>query len=239
MAHRGIAEDVLGHVSLRVDDRHILVRCRGAGESGLRFTVPDDIRLVDVVTGAIVDDPECVYSPPGELPIHTAILAARGDVNCVVHAHPPDVVVATLTDTPLMALFGAYNIPAMRLALDGIANYPRSHLIRTQTAGHDLVAVLGDVDAVVLHGHGVVTTGSTVAAAVLRSLHVDTLARMSLAVRRAGASLKQISDADIVDLPDLGESFNVETLWRHHVAALVADGRGLADDRGPDREGKE
>lgn len=236
MAHRAIAEDVLGHVSLRVDERHILIRCRGADEAGLRFTLPADIRLVDVETGAVVDDPDGGYEPPGELPIHTAILAARDDVHAVVHAHPPDVVVATLTDTPLPAMFGAYNIPAMRLALDGIASYPRSHLIRTRDAGRDLVAALGDANAAVLLGHGVVTAGRSVPEAVLRALHVDTLARMALAVRRAGATPQQISDADIAELPDLGERFNVNTLWRHHVAALVADGRGLADDRSRTRE---
>ena len=29
MAHRGLVDDVLGHVSLRVDERRLLVRCRG------------------------------------------------------------------------------------------------------------------------------------------------------------------------------------------------------------------
>src|SRR5262245_10372685 len=46
MAQRGLVEDVLGHVSLRVAADRVLLRCRGPREQGLRFTVPEDIRLV-------------------------------------------------------------------------------------------------------------------------------------------------------------------------------------------------
>ena len=38
LAHRGLVEDVLGHISLRVSADRILLRCRGPHERGLRFT---------------------------------------------------------------------------------------------------------------------------------------------------------------------------------------------------------
>jgi 3,4-dihydroxyphthalate decarboxylase len=230
LAHRDAVEDILGHISLRVDDRHLLIRCRGSNESGLRFTLPEDIRLVDAASGRVVDDPEGTFSPPSELPIHTAVLAARAEVHCVVHAHPPDVVVASLAGTPFVPLFGAYNIPAMRLAEQGIALHPRSILISSEAAGDAMVESLGPSTAVVLYGHGVVTTGATVPEAVLRALHVDTLARMSLAVQRVGGVPTAIPEADRVELPDLGAGFNEITLWRHHVAALNADGRGMKEN---------
>ncbi len=230
LAHRNAVEDILGHVSLRIDDGHALIRCRGSNESGLRFTLPSDVRLVDIATGQVVDDPTGAFVPPSELPIHTAVLAARPDVRCVVHAHPPDVVVASLAGTPLVPLFGAYNIPAMRLAEQGIALHRRSILIRTEAAGVAMAESLGSATAMVLHGHGLVTTGTTVPEAVLNALHVDTLARMSLAVQRAGGTPIAIPADDRAELPDLGAGFNETTLWRHHVAALDADGRGLADN---------
>src|SRR5215831_17623579 len=43
LAMEGLAETTLGHVSLRVGDRHFLVRGRRAGEHGLAFTTEDDI----------------------------------------------------------------------------------------------------------------------------------------------------------------------------------------------------
>ena len=72
---RGLADGILGHIRLRIDDRSLLVRCRGRPargarrlawatrscvpeERGLAYTSADDIRLVDL---------EGVEAAPGEL----------------------------------------------------------------------------------------------------------------------------------------------------------------------------
>ena len=227
MAHRGLVENILGHISVRIDGGRALVRCRGPHERGLQFTAPDDVRLVDLASGEITDDPAEEYAVPSELPIHTSVLAAHPDVECVVHAHPPDVVVASLAGFALEPIFGAYDIPAAHLAAAGIPVHPRSVLIRTAELAGEMVASLGEAQALVLKGHGVVTTGADVADAVLRALQVDTLARIHLRVRVAGSVPEAIPDADLGELPDLGSAFNRETLWRHHLAALEQDGLGL------------
>lgn len=227
MAHRGLVENILGHISVRIEGGRALVRSRGPRERGLQFTAPDDVRVVDLDTGEIADDPAGDYAVPSELPIHTSVLAARAEVGCVVHAHPPDVVVASLAGFALEPIFGAYDMPAARLAANGIPVHPRSVLIRTAELAGEMVASLGDAPALVLQGHGVVTTGADVADAVLRALQVDTLARIHLRVRSAGAVPEAIPEADLVELPDLGSAFNRETLWRHHLAALEQDGLGL------------
>ena len=227
MAHRGLVENILGHISLRIDGGRALVRCRGPRERGLQFTVPDDVRVVDMDAGEIADDRAGDYAVPSELPIHTSVLAAHPDVECVVHAHPPDVVVASLAGFALEPIFGAYDIPAAHLAAAGIPVHPRSALIRTAELAGEMVASLGEAPALVLRGHGVVTTGADVADAVLRALQVDTLARIHLHVRAAGSVPGAIPDADLGELPDLGSAFNHETLWRHHLAALEQDGLGL------------
>lgn len=227
LAHRGLSEDVLGHISVRVDDGRALVRCRGPQEAGLRFTLTTDIRVVDLASGRIVDDPDGIYAPPSELPIHTAVLHARPDVQCVVHCHPPDVVAVGAAGLPLVPLFGAYNIPAMRLVEQGLPVHPRSVLIHTPDLAAEMVESLGAAPAVVLAGHGLVTTGTSVADAVLRALHIDTLARLTLAVHRVGRRPRPIDRIDREQLPDLGDGFNQHTLWRHHLASLDADGWGL------------
>ena len=48
LAMEGVADGVLGHVSVRVGDGRMLIRGRGPGEHGLLFTTIDDIRLVDL-----------------------------------------------------------------------------------------------------------------------------------------------------------------------------------------------
>lgn len=228
MAHRGLVEDILGHVSLRVDGERALVRCRGRNEAGLRFTRPDDIKLVAIETGELLE-PETGHRTPTELPIHTEVLRARPDVASVVHAHPPSVVVTTIAGLPLVPLVGAYNIPAMRLARAGIPTYPRSVLIATAELGRHVAAALDRAQAVTLRGHGLVSVGESAAAAVLCALHVDTLARLTVGVHRAGVIPEPISDADADALPDLGPAFDTDTLWRHHLACLAADGLDLED----------
>ena len=226
MAYRGLGADILGHISLRVDDERALVRCRGPIEAGLRFTEPSDIRLVELSTGELLE-PEGDYRTPSELPIHTELLIARSDVASVVHVHPPDVVVAGLAGLPLVALVGAFNIPAMRLAAEGIPRYERSVLIRTNALGCEVATILGDRSAIVLHAHGLVTVGATAAAAMLNAMHVDTLARLTQQVRALGVEATAIAQADQDELPDLGAGFNEATLWRHHLRALAADGWDL------------
>ena len=53
LAHAGLAEDILGHVSARVGSDHLLVRCRGPLERGLAFTTVDDVRLVGGPAGGL------------------------------------------------------------------------------------------------------------------------------------------------------------------------------------------
>jgi hypothetical protein len=55
---------------------------------------------------------------------------------------------------------------------------------------------------------------------VLQAVSLNELARMSLQVRSAGGTLRDIDDGDWDDLPDLGSGFNVESAWRHEVARL-------------------
>ena len=68
LALEGLAETTLGHVSLRVDDTHLLVRGRRPDEHGLLFTTADDIALADL--DGNLDPGEPPVSLPSELPIH-------------------------------------------------------------------------------------------------------------------------------------------------------------------------
>src|SRR5450755_1572552 len=93
LAFAGLAEDVLGHVSVRDGSDALLVRCRGPRERGLLFTTPDDIHLVGLDGPRELPDG---YRAPSELPIHVETLRSRPAVTAVVHAHPPAVVTADL-----------------------------------------------------------------------------------------------------------------------------------------------
>jgi ribulose-5-phosphate 4-epimerase/fuculose-1-phosphate aldolase len=221
---RGLAEDVLGHVSLRTGPDRLLVRCRGPQEEGLLFTRPDDVREVDL-DGRGADLGE--WAVPNELPIHAEVLRARPDVDAVVHCHPPSVLLAGLEGVPLRPVFGAYNIPAARLALDGVPVYLRSVLVRRPELGREVVAALGDAPVVLMRGHGIAAVGSgshAVEQAVVRALALDALARVSLESARLGGKAPELPPEDVAELPDLGGSFNDVMMFRHHLARLRHEG---------------
>lgn len=217
LAQRGLVDDVLGHVSLRVGEDAVLVRCRGREERGLAFTTVDDIQVV-ALDGSY--DLPVGFSAPNELPLHLALHARNDGVRAVVHAHPPAVVAFTLTGELLRPIIGSFNIPAMRLALGGIPVHGSSALIRNPERALAMVQTLGERPVCLLRGHGLTATGGTVPEAVIRAINVDALARMHLSVMAAGHVPSSIDDDDLRDLPDLGSSFNDDNVWRFHLASL-------------------
>lgn len=218
MARVGLVEHVLGHISARISDDELLLRCRGRAESGLAYTTADDVHLVPLTGSRDLGD----WTAPNEAPIHTEIMRRRPGVTAVVHAHPPAVVALSLTGTALLPIYGAYDIPGARLAAEGVPMWDRSVLITNRELAGAMADALGDSPVVILRGHGLVSVAegpaeTAVARAVLQAVAVDTLARTTLTILSAGGTLQPISDADLAGLPDLGGGFNVDTMWRHLV----------------------
>src|SRR5262245_29493875 len=87
MGKEDMTREPAGHVSARIPGTdHIVIKGRGEGEVALRYTTPDDLVICDL-DGKKVDGREDL-NPPGETRIHTAILKARPEINCVIHVHP-------------------------------------------------------------------------------------------------------------------------------------------------------
>lgn len=224
LAQQGLAADVLGHVCVRLDADTILLRCRGPEDRGLLFTVADDVRVVDLDGHGDLDGG---YAVPNEFHIHTELFRARSDVQAVVHAHPRDVMVADLAGVQLRQVFGAYNIPASRLASQRVPVYPRSVLVRTPELGRAVAGAIGGSGACILRGHGIVTVGETVEQATLRALDLAELSRISTEVALLGGRPQMLHDDDVGQLPDLGSSFNDLSRWRHYAGRLEVAGLAL------------
>lgn len=223
LAARELADGVLGHISLRIDKRRLLVRCRGPHERGLAFTTDADIRLVDLDGNAgSAAELDGGYVPPHELPLHTEVLRTRSDVAAVVHAHPPEVVASDLAGIAIRPIVGAFDIPGARLAAGGVPVYPRAVLIRDRRLAAEMVAALGSRPVVILRGHGLTSTAASVEQAVLQAVSVDRLARLSLSVVSAGGTLADLPEPDMAELPDLGSSLNIAAAWRHELSRIAA-----------------
>lgn len=219
-ASRGLVDGMLGHLSLRIDDDRLLIRCRSDTDTGVAFTRPSDIRLITFDGNAGAPGELDGFRVPNELPIHVETMRADTNHRAVAHVHPPAVVAADLAGIALRPIYGAFDIPGARLARGGVPVYQRAVLIRNARLGKEMVAAMGGKPVVILRGHGITSAAGSVEQAVLQAISVDALARMSLRVRAAGGTLSDIDDADWDDLPDLGSDFNTKSAWRHEVARL-------------------
>lgn len=220
-AARGLVDGILGHLSLRIDDEHLLVRCRSDTDTGVAFTRPSDIRLINFDGSAGAPGELDGYRVPNELPIHVETMLADARHVAVAHLHPPDVVAADLAGITIRPIYGAFDIPGAWLARGGVPVYERAVLIRNSRLGKEMVAAMRGRPVVICRGHGITSVSATVPQAVLQAISLDTLARMSLRVHAAGGTCNDIDDADWDDLPDLGSAFTAEAAWRHEVARLT------------------
>jgi ribulose-5-phosphate 4-epimerase/fuculose-1-phosphate aldolase len=222
-AARGLVDGILGHLSLRVDEDRLLVRCRSDDDAGVAFTRPSDIRLIGFDGGAGADGELDGYRVPNELPIHVETMLADRRHRAVAHLHPPAVVAADLAGVAIRPIYGAYDIPGAWLAREGVPVYERAVLIRNSALGKEMVAAMRGRPVVICRGHGITSAAATVPQAVLQAISLDALARMSLRVRSVGGTLRDIDDADWEHLPDLGSGFTADAAWRHEIARLPAD----------------
>ena len=219
LAMEGLVDDILGHVSARIAAAgEMWIRCRSPEEEGVRYTTVDAIRRVDFDgKGAHKGEP---YQVPNELPIHGEIYKKRPVVGCVIHAHPTDALICGITGLEFRPIFGAFNIPAMRMALEGIPVFPRSYLVNRPELAAPMIEVMGEKSICLMKGHGITVTGKTVEEATVRALNFNTLTRATLQVAQTGRRAPDISPQDIERLPDLGSTFNDTWVWRYYLRKL-------------------
>lgn len=219
LAMEGLVEGILGHVSARIPDRdEMWIRCRSQQEQGVRYTTVDAIRQVDFDgKGSLMGEQ---YEVPKELAIHGEIYKNRSEVGCVIHAHPGEALICGITDLELRPIFGAFNMPAMRMALAGVPVFPRSLLVTRPELAAPMIDIMGEKQICLMRGHGITVTGKTVEEATVRALNFNTLATTTLQVALTGRKAPDISPEDIAELPDLGSTFNDLWVWRYYVKKL-------------------
>jgi 3,4-dihydroxyphthalate decarboxylase len=226
----GLVRETTGHVSARLDDDRMLIRCRGKDESGVVFTNAEAVRSVGF-DGKNLDHAD-EYEIPTEFPIHGEIYRMRPDVKAVVHAHPRASLICTLLGLELKPIFGAFDPNAMSLAAAGIPIFPRSILIRERAVGEQLAGVLGYKHVCILRGHGIVTTGASVQEATIRAIQLETLASITLEIAKAGGTPNVISPEDQEYFRKLRETQDAKAkahgadvfqwTWRHYIKLMQA-----------------
>jgi L-fuculose-phosphate aldolase len=180
-----------GHISFRWPDNPGLFFMK-AHSIGL-----DEITLQNILTidleGNVVAGTARRHS---EVYIHSEILKARADVNCVIHTHPAYSIAFSATGRPLKAYSqpGALFYEELGTYTDTIA------LIRSHAMGAGVARALGNGRAVLLKNHGPVVTGKTIEEAVIGTLMLENAARIQMLTEAAGDPAPEFPRQDILKL---------------------------------------
>ena len=111
------------------------------------------------------------YEPSSEWRFHRDILAARSDVNAVVHLHSPFATALSMARKPipachyLIASFGGDDVRCADYAVNG-----------SQALSDAALAALEGRTACLLANHGMITVGGTLAAALDAAVQLEALA---------------------------------------------------------------
>src|ERR1700728_1654856 len=187
-----------GHISARVPGNPKLFFMK-AHSLGLDEITMKNILTIDL-EGNVVAGTARRHS---EVYIHSEILKARADLNCVIHTHSPYSVALSSTGRPMRAYSqpGALFRGEVGLYTDTIA------LIRSHGMGAGVAKALGPHRAVLLKNHGPVVTGKNIAEAVVSAIMLENAAMIQLTVEAAGDPAPEFSGDDIAKLKgEIGQS---------------------------------
>lgn len=195
LAAAGLSDMVWGHVSVRLPDGSGIVM----KSSGWGFEEITPQRLVRVSwEGQRLAGEGTVHI---EVPIHTRIMAARPEVQAVVHTHAPAV-----------TAFASLGVPLRAISHDGVPfafQLPRfertGNLIDSAELGDALAHELGTAPAIVIPQHGSVTVGRTVGQAVMHPVLLQRACTTFLAAAAAGGPAVWSDDAEL--------SAKLELVW--------------------------
>ena len=168
LAREGIV-DALGHVSLRHPehpDRYLL-SCSRSPE----LVVEDDIMTFTLDGEAVGGDARTPYT---ERFIHGALYEARPELTSVVHNHAYDVIPFGVTEAPLRPVIHVAAAIGEQVPVWDIRERfgDTNLLVTNMEQGRDLAACVGDGAAALMRGHGAVTCGPTIEAAVLTAIYL-------------------------------------------------------------------
>ncbi|HZS63163.1 MAG TPA: class II aldolase/adducin family protein [Xanthobacteraceae bacterium] len=213
-----------GHISARVPGTEtLLIRARGEGESGVRYTAPDDVIPVDFSGKKLAGRGD--LEAPQEVFIHTWLYRTRPDVAAVVHAHPKTVVLFTICNKPLLPIYGAYDPTSVKLLLEGIPLYPRSITVSNDKLGEEFASTMKGHACCLMRGHGITTCGPSVEEATLTAIKLNELADMNYRAHLLGDP-QPIPDEDIAHFKSgsKGKGKHSNALWRYYCSLVGEEG---------------
>lgn len=179
--HFGLTDMIFTHVTGRVPgaDHHILIN-----PYGLFFAEVTPANLVRCdLDGVVQDGADATVNPIG-FGFHAAVHRARPDAGCVIHTHSRAGIAVSALERGLLPLTQT----ALRFK-DRVAYHTYEGVIPDPAELGRMVAALGDKPALILHNHGLLTVGRTVAEAFHLIYYLEEACRLQLDILTTGEAL--------------------------------------------------
>lgn len=198
LANLGLATGItaaLGHASMRIPSEpdHFFVKGREYEFDALQIMEPDDMVMCDAEGFLIAGRPGLTQC--SEVKIHACIYKARPDVQAVVHVHPRYTILMSVITGSLKPL----RQEGAQMLRRPLPIYPHVKTIQSDAEGTEVATLLGDSPAILLRGHGAVTTGKKLSEAVMGMAQLEEQARMNyLAYCAQGKDYLYLHD-DVLD----------------------------------------
>jgi ribulose-5-phosphate 4-epimerase/fuculose-1-phosphate aldolase len=224
LANLGLAVGVtaaLGHASMRVpsEPNHFFVKGREYEFDALAIMEPDDMVMCN--TEGFLIAGRLGLTQCSEVKIHACIYKTHPQVHAVVHVHPRYTILMSVLTGSLKPM----RQEGAQLVRHPLPIYPHVKTIQSDAEGMEVANLLGDSPAILLRGHGAVTTGSSLSEAVMGMAQLEEQAQMNyLAYCAEGKDYTHLKD-DALD-----EMLNRTPLYEHPHFKDVLKGRPAQRD---------
>ena len=198
LANLGLATGftaALGHASMRVpsEPKHFFVKGREYEFDALAVMEPDDMVMCD--TEGFLVAARAGLTQCSEVKIHACIYKTHPEVQSVVHVHPRYTILMSILTGSIKPLCQE----GAQLVRNPLPVYPHMMTIQSDAEGMEVATLLGDSQAMLLVGHGAVTTGKTVSEAVMSMANLEEQARMNYLAYCAEGKGYTCLTADLLD----------------------------------------
>jgi L-fuculose-phosphate aldolase len=190
LVDEGQGDYVWGHISARLPDdpNRFLMK---PGCIGVEEMTQDNIITVNIEGEKVLGE----WPRHNEVYIHSEVLRARTEINCVIHTHPEHAIAFSSLGKPLAAMsndgtmFSA-GVPVFSETTD---------LIVDQQRGKAVARCMASGNVVILRNHGIVTAGRTIEEAVFLAIKLEKACRIQMLAEAAGGPKLFVKEEELAD----------------------------------------
>lgn len=196
----GWTDLVFTHITARIPgpEHHFLIN-----PYGLTFDeiTASSLVKVDQQCTKIIESPYPVN--PAGFVIHSAVHAAREDVQCVLHTHTRAGVAVSAQEAGVLPIS-----QQSTLVLASLAYHDYEGVAFRDDEKPRLQADLGNANYLMLRNHGLLTVGTTIADAFVKMYIFETTCQIQIAAQAGGGKLREVN-GKIIEA--IGQAIKVQT----------------------------